>query len=463
VDTAERWNAPIAVWLLICLALAYVPDMGHGFIADDFGWILHSRVRGPGDLARLFTTAPMGFYRPVVSLSFLLNEPMAGLTSIAYGLVNLALVLAVAGAIVTLCQVLGLGGGYGLFAAGVWTFNIHGVGMALTWISGRTSLLATLFAVLAAIAFTRQRRGMAGLWTGLAVLSKEEPILLPMVFIVWTAVERQRAGDAWLASLLAGVRQTWHCLAAVVVYLALRSVSGALTPWNAPDYYRLSLSPSVLGPNVLEYADRAATFGAAVLVLGLLLFVRRPPRLSLIDSVERGIIVRGLVWLVFGYGLTVMVPVRSDLYACLPSVGVAVIAGAGGRALWRHVPTARQPAAIAALLLLPLLLLPVYRGRNVFARNDAALSTTVVRRVVAALRDRDDLTRVEVYQHAGEKPSIASALGGNLTAAIALGTGRQLDAEVHLTSPGDRWPAPTAHTLRLTVVGDEIVAVMPPQ
>jgi len=191
VDTAERWNAPIAVWLLICLALAYVPDMGHGFIADDFGWILHSRVRGPGDLARLFTTAPMGFYRPVVSLSFLLNEPMAGLTSIAYGLVNLALVLAVAGAIVTLCQVLGLGGGYGLFAAGVWTFNIHGVGMALTWISGRTSLLATLFAVLAAIAFTRQRRGMAGLWTGLAVLSKEEPILLPMVFIVWTAVERQ--------------------------------------------------------------------------------------------------------------------------------------------------------------------------------------------------------------------------------------------------------------------------------
>ena len=416
-----------------------------------------------GDLARLFTTAPMGFYRPIVALSFLLNESIAGLHPLAYGLVNLALVIAIAAAIVALCRALGLHRGYGLFAAGVWTFNIHGVGMALTWISGRTSLLATLFAVHAAIAFTRKRSRPAALWTGLALLSKEEPLLLPLVFVIWATIERRRVGDRRLTAIVAGVRRTWLCLAVLGGYLVVRSASGAMTPANAPGYYALSLSPSVLGANVLEYADRAATFGVAVLALGLLLFARRLPRLDMIDSDERDIIVRGLAWLVFGYGLTVMVPVRSDLYACLPAVGVAVIAGAAARALWRHIPPARQRAAVVAGLALPLLLMPVYRGRNVFARNDARLSTTVVRSVVAALRDGDDLTRVEVYQHVGERPSIGSALGGHLAAAIELGTGRRISADLHLIAPGDRWPAPAARTLRVSVVNGEIVAVTPPQ
>ncbi len=463
MDTVDRWDAPIATWLLLCLALAYVPDMGHGFISDDFGWILHSRADGAGDVAGFFTSAPMAFYRPLVSLSFLLNEPIAGLTSMSYGLVNFALVLAIAGAIAALCRAFGLSRGCGLFGAAVWMFNIHGVGMALTWISGRTSLLATLFAVLAGLAFARRRPVLAGVATLLALLSKEEPLLLPLVFVVWHAVERRRAGDALWPAVIAGLRQAAAAFAAVAAYLGLRAGSGALTPWNAPDYYALRLAPSVIGPNVLEYADRAATFAVAVLVLGLLLVVRRWPRLALLDADERDIAIRGVVWLGLGYGVTVMVPVRSDLYACLPSAGAALVAAAVGRAWWRHTPAARRRPALVGLLLLPLLLLPVYRARNAFARRDATLATAVVRRAVAALDDRGDLTRVEVYQQADERPSIAAALGGHLAAAIALGTGRQVTADVRLTSPGDRWPAPTPHTLRLTVVGQEIVAVTPPQ
>lgn len=462
MHTFDRWSAPVALWLLLCLTLAYVPDMGHGFISDDFGWILTGNLRSIADLQRAFVDTPMGFYRPLVSLSFGLNAWMAGLAPMGYALVNFALVCAIAVAIIALCRTLGFGRLEGLFAAAVWTFNIHGVGMALTWISGRTSLLATLFAVMAAIAVNRRRPLLTGLWTLAALLSKEEPILLPAILGLWVALDRWRDQASAPAALAAALRATWPSTVALGLYLLLRVNTAALTPWTAPSYYALTFSPSVIVPNVLEYADRSLTFAAALLLL-LLAVVGRVPRLTWVDEDGRRAALKGAVWVVLGFGLTVMVPVRSDLYACFPAVGASLIAAGLGRGLGRAVPPARVRRAVALLLILPILLVPVYRGRNVFARRDAELSTRVLQRLLAALRERDDITRVEVYQDASEKPSVGAAFGGGLPAALELGTGRRLEATVHLTAPSDPWPAPQARTLRLTVAGEDMVAVTPPQ
>ena len=43
--------AVIAIFLLI-----YLPDVGHGFISDDFRWIAESRVTSLADAAALFHT-----------------------------------------------------------------------------------------------------------------------------------------------------------------------------------------------------------------------------------------------------------------------------------------------------------------------------------------------------------------------------------------------------------------------
>lgn len=463
MQTTDRWSRPVAAWLGLCLALAYLPDVGRGFIADDYGWILHSAVRAPGDLGRLFVERPMGFYRPLVSLSFAVNEWVAGLMPLGYALVNLALVGATAWAIVALARALGFDRIESLFAAAVWTFNIHGVGMALTWISGRTSILATLFATLAATATVRGRRFAAGGFTLAALFSKEEPLLLPIILAAWVALDGRAAGQDRAAALRRAIHETWPSAAALGVYLAARMNTAALTPATAPAYYALSASPAVLGPNLLEYADRSMTFAAAALALGLVGFVRRVPPASAFAAHERLTVAKGLIWLVLAHAITLALPVRSDLYACLPSVGVALAAAACGRVLWRSIPASRRRGAAIAALVLPLLLLPVYRGRNALARHDALLSTQVVARLVDVLRDRPDLTRVEVYQHAGEQPSVASAIGGGLAAALELGTGRRLAADVRLTAPSDPWPPARAATLRLTVAGDEMVAVAPPQ
>lgn len=463
MQTSDRWSLPVSAWLLVCFGLAYLPDVGHGFISDDFSWILHSTVRSASDLWRPLLETPMGFYRPLVSWSFAANRAIAGLSPLGYALVNLMIVCGTAASIVALSRTLGFTRIEGLFAASVWTFNLHGVGMAVTWISGRTSLLATLFAVLAATASTRGQRFVAGGFTLAALLSKEEPVLLPLVLGLWIAIDRWRDGVPVLRALAAAVRHAWPSGAALVAYLVVRSNTAALTPSTAPTYYALSASPAVLVPNVLEYADRSLTFAAAVLLLGLLLLVRRIPSAGWFGEPERRVALYGVIWLVLTHALTVLVPVRSDLYACLPSVGAALMAMAAGRSLWRQVPASRQRWAAAVTLALPLLLVPVYWGRNVFARNDAELSTRVLARVFEVLRDRGDLTRVEIYQHAGERPSIGAALGGGLGPALELATGRRFETEMRLTDPSEPWPASRPHTLQITVVGDEMMAVAPPE
>lgn len=478
MDTSDRWSAPVSAWLLCCFCLAYLPDVGHGFIADDFGWLAHSRLASLADLGHLLISAPTGFYRPVSSLSFTISGRLAGLSPFGQALVNVALVFATAAAIVALCRARGFSRLGGLFAAGLWMFNLHGIGMAVTWVSGRTSLLATLFAVLAANAQCRGRSWIAGGFTLLALGSKEEALPLAVILLAWMAVAewRRRRRDASargaaiaapvreaIASVVGAARQVYPAWLALAVYLAVRSVSGAITLATAPPPYQLTAHWSVLVPNILEYADRALTVATIVTAIVVLVAVAARPRPALrLAAHERDAIVDGAVWLVLGFGVSGLVPVRSDLYVCLPSIGSALMALGAGAAAARLMPARRRVVGTVVLLALPLLLWPVYHARNAPARADAELSTSVLRRAFSVLRERPDLTRVEVYQYADERPSIARALGGGLSPALELGLGRHFETQLYLTAPSDPWPSPRVQTLRITVIDHESAAVTPP-
>jgi hypothetical protein len=432
----KRWStsaslAATAVWLLVCLAFAYVPDMGHGFIADDFGWIGTSRVRSVADLTRTFAEAPMGFYRPLVTLSFAFDFHLFGLAPFGYALSNFAMALAVAVGIAWLVRARGFGTATALFAAALWTFNIHGVGMALTWISGRTSLLATLWAVAGAVAISRTRPMVAGVCTLLALLTKEEPIFLPLILASWLFLDARARDTDLPAALGEAARGAGPSFAALIGYLALRASTPAFTPSNAPSFYALSASPAVVLPNLLEYLDRSLTFTTAVLALGVLVVITTPGRrLPRLDADERRLMKQGLVWIALGFGVTLFLPVRSDLYACFPSVGSALAGAAAGQAVWRAMPASRRRVALVGLGLLPALLVPVYHGRNLPPRRDAELSRAVVARVAQALSVRPRVSRVTLYQRPGEKPSLSSALGGSLPEAVALTTGVRVNASI---------------------------------
>src|SRR5207244_795877 len=131
---------------------AYLPDIGHGFISDDHRWIKESRIESAGDAARLFRSN-IGFYRPLVALSFGLDNRLWGERAFGYALTNLALLLVNAALLFLLARRFSLAPAAALLAAAVWLFNFHAVNMSLLWLSSRTALLAGTFGLSAALCF----------------------------------------------------------------------------------------------------------------------------------------------------------------------------------------------------------------------------------------------------------------------------------------------------------------------
>jgi hypothetical protein len=366
---------PAAVLAGILLA-AYLPDLGHGFIRDDFRWIREGRSENLSQLIDLFTTN-VGFYRPLVSVSFAADHALWGLEPLGYGLTNFLLLLADASLLFALARRLGLGREAAMLSAAVFALNFHGVNMAVLWLSGRTSLLALLFALSASHAILRGHRITAGLLCLAALLCKEEAVALPAVLTAFLWLDRARPLNAW---------PLWVSL---VVYAALRGSSGAFTPADAPVYYQFSFSPLLLLRNVAEYADRAATVSVAVSLLlvaiawGDRLQAARSPRTRpWFSDEERRTLRFAAVWIPAMYALTVFLPIRSSLYALIPSAGCALVAGVCASRAVRLSPR-RFARTATVLMLVAAALVPVYRSRNRRWVEPADLSMHVMQAIQA--------------------------------------------------------------------------------
>ena len=437
------------LWLILCVLLTYGPSVGRGFIADDFGWIYFSRIDSLATAWRLLIDGAPGFYRPMVALSFGVDERLYGLSPAGFAITNLAIGFATVAGIIWLGTSLRLPALAAVFGAGLWILNFHGISTALLWISGRTSLLTTMFAVFAAVALVRGRPLWTGWLTLASLMSKEEPVMLPVVFALWLWIDRR--------PVLTNVRATWPSFAALAVYLALRARTDAFTPATAPSFYRLSVSPDVLLPNALSYLDRSMTFTAAVAVLGLLVFAR--VRTRLLDS-EREALLKGAVWLVLGFAVTIMIPVRSSLYVVFPTVGSALIGMAAGSWLWRGMPAARHRFAAVAVLALPLLVLPIHWMRHQTTKQQGALSSRVLAHIRSAAAEPIGVTRVVVLDDSAARVNAASAFGAELPRAVELVVGNPVATEL-IASGEQRAPAYGNHTLVLRVREGTVTRVNP--
>src|SRR5207244_3898394 len=147
---------------------------------------------------------------------------------------NLVLLLLAAAALWVLGRRLSMPPAIALLACAVWAFDPHGIPMAVLWISGRTSLVLTLFSLLAAISFVEGRTVLATLWCLAALLSKEEAVLLPPILLAWAALLGRPP-----------LRRAWIPFMALPPYLLLRAQTHAYVPSSAPAYYRLSLGPGL--------------------------------------------------------------------------------------------------------------------------------------------------------------------------------------------------------------------------
>lgn len=410
----SREKAALAAPFLL-FAGVYAVAIGHGFISDDFLWILDSRVRHADDLAGLFLRTT-GFYRPVVGLTFALDYAIFGTHPVGYALTNLLLASLCALVLLQVARELGLPAAAAALSAALWLLNPHGINTAIIWMSGRTALLLTLGSLGAALLLLRGHPFVAFVPAAAALFSKEEAVLLPVIlFAWWMIVRRQDRPSA------AAIALWWSCaLALLGAYLAIRFQTNAMTPWNAPSYYRFTHDPAVFMRNVFEYADRAMTFSSAVLLLAWI--IMRPAAARPSATVT----LCGMVWIAGGYGLTVFLPVRSSLYACFPSAGACLIAGDIAARCWAASTDAGRRRAVVAGVVAALAMTPVYVLRNRTTIANARFTSNALRQISARADALPNGSTVVILDDRHRKPNVETAFNTSLADAFELVSGRRL-------------------------------------
>lgn len=253
---------------------------------------------------------------------------------------------------------------------------------------------------------------------------------------------------------------TWLAGASILtgLYLLARHAAGAYTPATAPDYYRFVLAPSRIWRHAYIYADETLTFPLLVTIAAaLLLGLPAPAR----DRRQDRVLLACALWIAGGYGLTLLIPARSDLYACLPAIGACLGAAAWCERCWHQTTAARRARTRLAMLVGCVILSPIYVARTRTRSALMAFGARVLPEIQREVADVPESSRVRVDDDETARrtnaPNLEDAFGSMLDEAYALETGRRLTFAIVL--PADADPDGLAAARHLRLIGGHIVRV----
>ena len=229
--------AASAVVGAVALAI-YWPALHAGLVGDDF-MILHRlrQVSGAADVLRFFRGEFFEYYRPLGFVSHAVNWLAAGYDARAYHFTNLLLHT------INSVLVLAVGwtmAGYGMRGTrwgaqgaaidpfgpllGALLFALHPSNHeAVVWISARFDLLAATFALAAVLFMIRGAHpALAAAAFGLALLSKESVVAVPVAAAGWAVFVRRDSGAAALRYLT-----PW--LIVLALYAVARQLGGGVS------------------------------------------------------------------------------------------------------------------------------------------------------------------------------------------------------------------------------------------
>jgi tetratricopeptide (TPR) repeat protein len=466
-----RTRAGMAVVLaavaLVSAAL-YLPATRYNFVWDDDSLIAGNSLLAHSRPAEIFSRRfwagspePVGgsgaaYYRPLVTLSFWLDQGLSRNNPHWFHIVNL-LLYALAAAAVTLVL-------WEVLHSGVWAllggllFAVHSSHVeSVAFISGRTDIMLTLFTGLAAFALLRSFRKHNRWWWlvvspafGLALLSKETAVLFPLLIA--------------LAPLLVGVRydrRYWLlALTAVAVLAGYLFLRAAVVPVPIPVEHgvriwgRLTAVANTIGLYIrlffwpLEHRAKYPASDSFYVPTPNLLFA-----LLFIVSVPLLAVRRRFAAARWGYAWTIAFllpvaniasigPLAAERLLCLPSAGIVmVLVTALSRLLTFRVGTRKVVGAGIAVVIA--LLGADTMARTRIWRNNETLFTAMVREAPDAPSAYANLADAI----AGQRPDSALALYNH---ALRLDQGfvhAYVHAGILLSERGDHRRA--IHNLRL--------------
>jgi tetratricopeptide (TPR) repeat protein len=364
---SRRPNFFFPLILFLLAAAVFANSVGHDFVWDDNRAIRDNLfLVSPGAWWRCFgrdfglelTGVPVGYYRPLVFLSFILNHIVGALRPFTYHLTNVLLhglnTVLVFGLVARLAD-----RKTGALAAAL--FAVHPVhAESVAFIAGRSDLLCACFLLLSVRAMIRSfssRRRARMVWSIAAamiyicaLLSKEMAVALPGVLIVYGLLHRYRRRTL--------VRLCGPSMALALLYLAFRfcffpmagiARVGAFSAADLAEHlarllflYAAQQAFPVTPTLGAEILTRRVWVDVAAVVLLVLLVAAAKPRRRAADSLAW---MAGFLAPVLWVNLFTHVDLN-DRFAYVPSIGVCALAAMGGVRYWDRYRLSRLVVAV---------------------------------------------------------------------------------------------------------------------
>lgn len=259
--------------LLLCLAVAiFAETLTFGFVSDDF--VLVHRVQTQGFFTSWGGVSGEGFFRPVTVLSFLSDNLLWGARSFGYHLTNLFWHF--------LCSFLvfligkELFKDYWLACSGSLLFLLLSChSESVTWISGRTDLIAGAFGLGSILLFMRSSLWCIPLMLA-AMGAKESALAVPMVWLLllFEPLKRSRKKlyTAFFGIAISGAYLLFRAAASGDLSAELASSGAGISLLSAlENVFRYSFRvfipplPGFLRPVLERYPAILPLFGSAAL------------------------------------------------------------------------------------------------------------------------------------------------------------------------------------------------------
>ena len=378
-----RLSAPLVLIGLVILNYGWTSAFG--FVNDDYIWIAGVRFPEGGSWVRAAFVSPTFspyFVRPIVALSFFANYLLGGMHAWTYHVANVSLYALNVCLVWKLATVLLESPGAGFAAALLFaTHPAHPD--AVTWISGRTELLATALVLTVLLLHVRGRWVLAAMTFGLALLTKESVIVVPLLaFVADRFGPRHGRGSAGIGAYLAVLAaylwlrhaSTWLFAAGVVGLSMLADGRVGAAVWTAGHQW-VQLMRFLVTP--LPVSGRVAAV-VVVAVCGVALWVATEREWRRVWLAAWWVVVAVLPYLGFEW--------TQGRYVYVATIGWSFLLVALGRSLWQRLPAPAPRRALAGVAVAWIVAsIAAMQWSNEQARRNGVVSQRIIDAVVEAV------------------------------------------------------------------------------